>query len=123
MATNVNGKLEQRQAQALEIFAKWNAIAGAVSPGSHLFEIESIIEDAVFVGMYGRPPADSRKFLDGAGDLDSEGRAPTRTLTLHLEEFMKGPELDAIVQACKFIKGVTEVELGPLHSNGSRLAS
>lgn len=46
--------LEDRKVAALELFDQWNDVTGAVSTGSSWFwELKSVIEDAVEIGMLG----------------------------------------------------------------------
>jgi hypothetical protein len=52
----VGDRLRHRKQRALEMFHKWNDVTGFVPKGiSYEGELESIIEDAVEVGYYGRP--------------------------------------------------------------------
>ena len=47
--------LEDRKVAALELFDQWNDVTGAVSKGSSWFwELKSVIEDAVEIGMLGQ---------------------------------------------------------------------
>jgi hypothetical protein len=46
--------LERRKAAALQMFDEWNDVTGAIGTGSSWFwELKSIIEDAVEIGMLG----------------------------------------------------------------------
>jgi hypothetical protein len=48
--------VDDRKRLALDLFHRWNDITGFVAKGvSYEGELESIIEDAVEVGLYGRP--------------------------------------------------------------------
>lgn len=57
--------LKERKYTALELFRKWNDITGFVPRGiSYEGELESIIEDAVEVGYYGRPVTNAEDWDD-----------------------------------------------------------